>query len=90
VLPEPLENERQQALLTVLLVDAGTGILLVARSVSFSPEFTRVIQEAISAQAAAPFNESSYNSAVDRIYQRYPTAEAIARVAAHRCVGGRP
>jgi hypothetical protein len=53
-LPEP-EGEESPALLHIILVNAGTGIVRVLRGVTLSPAFTQALDEAIRAQAAAPW-----------------------------------
>lgn len=82
---EPSEQSRQ--LLHILMVDASTGILLVNRAVTLSPEFTVTLRSAIRAQAlGAPFyNEEDL---LRGLYQRYPQTPPMAQGASARCLGG--
>jgi hypothetical protein len=56
--PPPWEetSPEARALLTIILVDAATGLVRALRTVTYSPEFTRAIHRAIADQAAAPFD----------------------------------
>lgn len=77
-----------RALLSVILVDAGTGIVRALRQVSLSPEFTRALHDAIREQAARTWSEPVYDAQVDMLYGRYPTTEALLAAARARTAGG--
>jgi hypothetical protein len=49
-----------RALLAIVLVEATTGVVLALRTVTFSPEFTRVLHRAIAAQAGAPYDSDAH------------------------------
>lgn len=82
---EPTEESRQ--LLSVLLVDASTGILLVIRAVTLSPEFTEALRSAIRAQALAE-KFLGEEEVLASLYQRYPQTSGMVRDASARCTGG--
>lgn len=84
--PDVAGNER--ALLTVVLVDAATGIIRALRVVSWSPAFTAAVHAAIRAQAARPWSEAVYDAALDLLYARYPTTGALLERAVARTTGG--
>lgn len=86
-LPAAIETEETRALLRVLLIDAGTGILLAIRAVSLSPTFTSALHAAIRAQAVAEWDHLAYDAKLAAIRCRAEPAE-LARVAAVRCRGG--
>ena len=91
------KNERQlppaklngKPLVTVLLIDAETGILKVFRVLTFSDEFIRKLHAAITAQATKPFPAmSDYNAQVDNVYRRYTSRQLAMDHAIIRCRGG--
>jgi hypothetical protein len=85
--PEPTEDER--ILLSIVLIDAETGILKVIRAVSLSPEFSALLHQAIREQAAAPFvGAEAYGAHLQQVYARYPTPESMLARAIIRCRGG--
>lgn len=86
-LPEP-EATETRALLSVMLIDADTGILRAMRAITFSPEFTRALHEAIRQQAAAPFDPDTHRARVQRIYARLDTND-LRRRAVATCKGGK-
>jgi hypothetical protein len=57
-LPPPAEETSPTArdLLSIILVEATTGLVLVPRAVTFSPEFTRAIHRTIAGQAAGAYD----------------------------------
>lgn len=78
--PDP-ELGADRALLTVILVDADTGLVRALRGVSSSPPFTAALHAAIRAQAAAPFDRAAYDAAVRRDYAHFPQTAAMVREA---------
>ena len=73
-------------MITIILVEATTGIVLALRAVSFSPEFTRAIHRAIAQEAAAPFNPGRHESWVDAMTQ-FSTDQLWDQCSIH-CQGG--
>ena len=90
VYPPPWEDgsPEQRALLAVFLVDAATGILRALRQLTMAPDFTRAIHRAIVEQAQQPWNAAAYDAALERLYQRYPSSEALQVAAIARTRGG--
>jgi hypothetical protein len=76
-----------RALLTIILVEASTGIILALRTCSYSPEFTRSLHRAIADQAALPYDQAEHEAAVADIVKRLDT-NAIWERCAVRCEGG--
>jgi hypothetical protein len=90
-LPLDLPHPTSRALLNIVLVDAGTGIIRALRAVTFSPEFSRALHRAIHDQAASSWRgQRHYEEAVEALYRRYPTSEAFVAAAQDRCTGGEP
>jgi hypothetical protein len=85
--PEAAEGKR--ALLTTIVVDAGTGIVRAIRACSLSPELTALLHAAIEEQAAAPFDRSAYDAAVNDAFRRYSTTEAMVKDAVIVETGGK-
>lgn len=85
----PVEGELTQAVLQVILLDATTGIIKVLRLVSFSPDFTRVLLNAIRVQASTPWpGNTSYDNQIQQVYAHYPSTTQMLSAAQARCVGG--
>lgn len=76
------ENER--VLLTMLLVEATTGVLRGIRACSLSINLSRYLHQAIQSQINQPFDEASYDSELQRIYAT-TTSDELAR-RAERCI----
>jgi hypothetical protein len=75
-----------RALVTVILVDADDGRVLVLRAVTFSPEFSRVIHRTIRDQAAAAEDAAGHERWVADL-MRSPTDQLWSRCPV-RCRGG--
>lgn len=71
VLPEET-SDQQRALLNVLLIDAGNGILKAIRAVSLPPHATARLHAAIREQAGLAWNFPEYRAAIDRLYDTNP------------------
>jgi len=81
VLPE-LPGEGETALLHVVLVDAGTGIVRAMRQISFPPETAAELHQAVRDQAAAPWDPEVHDAALGRLY-RSASAEDLANRKRH-------
>lgn len=88
-LPPGVSGE-ERAILNIVLVDTDTGLVLALRTVTMPPEFSRTLHEQITAQAARPFKQSTYDWQLRDLYKRYPTTSALLETATARCVAGRP
>lgn len=90
MLPDPGdEGGDKRRLLPIFLVDRATGFLLVLRSVTFSPEFTTALHDAIRRQASRPYpGDTAYEAQVQRLFQRYARTRELVRLARARCLGG--
>ena len=87
--PEREASDQERALLNIVLVNAEDGKIAVLRVVTLSPEFTAKLNAALRQQARTAWKgEAEYDKALNKIYQRYPTTEAMLNVADARCLGG--
>lgn len=88
--PPPAEgSEEQRALLTVLLLDAPTGVVKVIRAVTLSPEFTLKLHDAIRRQIAALWpGQARYTQHLAGVYRQFPTTNSMLAAATARCLGG--
>jgi hypothetical protein len=77
----------ERVLLSVILVDAATGLIHVLRAVSLSHEFSRRLHDEIRQQAAAPYNASIYDRHLAQIYGRNSSDDLVRRSVV-RCYGG--
>jgi hypothetical protein len=76
-------------LCNIMLIEADTTIVRVIRAVSFSPEFTRALHQAINTQAEQEWpGSAAYDRAIAQAYQRYPSTELLLSFAFAQCVGG--
>jgi hypothetical protein len=69
----------------VIMVEATNGVVLVLRTVTFSPEFTRAIHRPITEQAALPYAHAQRCRAVETVL-RFSTDHLWANYAT-RCRG---
>jgi|SRR5215207_5342634 len=87
-LPEADTPPESRALLTTVLVEGQSGIVRAIRTTTFSPEFTRALEDAIREQAAKPWvGRELYESAIQQVSVRYPTTADLVMMARHRTVG---
>ncbi len=87
-LPQQEGNETR-ALLHVDLIEAKTGIVRALRVVTFSPEFTYALHNAIREQAASPWlGRDAYDAALRDAYRHYARSEDLLKRAVARTVGG--
>lgn len=78
-----------RALLNVIMIDGATGLIAVLRAVSFSPAFTRVLEQEIREQAARPFpGLDAYDLAITRFYTAYNSRTVANFLAYASCIGG--
>lgn len=77
----------QSAMLSIILVDADTGIIRVLRAVTLSPHFSRALHEAIAAQSVTRFNQAEFDAKLAELY-RGDTRSLLPRATA-RTAGGR-
>jgi hypothetical protein len=88
-LPPPTEETSPElpALLTILLIEATSGVVLAIRTVTFSPEFTRALHRAIGDQVGAPYEKASHERWADETTRRLSTDQLWERCTT-RCRGG--
>jgi hypothetical protein len=76
-----------RALLTIILVDASTGIVLALRTITFSPEFTRSLHRTIADQVGAPYDPAGHQRWADGMVAQHSTAQ-LWEMCTTRCQGG--
>jgi len=85
--PHPLPLDPRNPL-TVVLVEADTGIVWVAHELWLSAEFTREIRQAIAMQAGRPWpGDAAYDRQLQGLYRRYPSPVDLLARAKARTVG---
>lgn len=88
-LPHPPHSPEERALVHVLLVDAHSGIIRAQRYLTFSPDFTALLHDAITKQAVSPWpGRLTHDHDVDDVFHRYPRSKDLLRVAVARTRGG--
>jgi len=87
--PPAWEDTKPQlrALLSIILVEATSGVILALRAVTYSPEFTRSFHRAIADQAQLPYDPAEHDRAVADIVRRNTIVQLWERCSV-RCVGG--
>jgi hypothetical protein len=88
-LPPPSEETSPElrALMTIILIEATTGIVLALRGITFSPEFTRAIHRAIGDQVGAPYDRAAHERWADGMTRRHSTDQLWERCTTW-CQGG--
>jgi hypothetical protein len=86
-LPAPEATGQTRALLNVILIEATTGIVRAIRAVTFSPEMTRALHQAIREQAAQAWNVEAFDADLAAIYKQFSNHDLLRR-AIVRCRGG--
>jgi hypothetical protein len=87
-LPPPAEETSPalRALVSIILMDASTGVVHARRAVTYSPEFTRALHRAIAGQAGAPFDALAHERWAAGLLRR--TAAELWGRCAIRCRDG--
>jgi hypothetical protein len=76
-----------RALVSVVLVEATTGVVLALRAMSYSPEFTRVFHRAIAEQLTLPYDKTTYERVAVAKVQAYDTRQ-LWELCTVKCTGG--
>lgn len=71
-----------QAALSVVLVNADTGLVAAVRAVRLPPDFTRVLHTTIQEQAAQPWDAAAYEGAVAALRRRFSSEQLVSRAVA--------
>jgi hypothetical protein len=88
-LPDILPSPQSRDLLSIILVDADSGLVKALREVSFSPEFSRALRQGVRDTSASAWpGDAQYDRLLKRVYARFPTSADMARAATVRCTGG--
>ena len=75
----------ERALLTIILIDAHSGIVKAIRVVSLSSQMSAKLHAHIQRQFAALWNEAAYDAGLKSVQARF-TSPALARRAVARCI----
>lgn len=74
--------------LSLVLVDADTGIIRALRMVTMTPLFASAFKKRLQIQKDTPFSREEHFATVERIYRRYPTSRHIVRASLlQECAG---
>lgn len=83
--PPPLE-ENERALLSIVLIEATTGVIAGLRAVSLSINLSRYLHQSIADQIAQPFDPLAYDRALADVYRTTPTVDLARRAERMRVV----
>jgi len=81
----PSLSDDERALLSIILIDARSGIVKALRVVSLSSQMSSKLHAHIQRQFAAQWDEAAYDAGLQSIQARY-TSPALAKRAVARCV----
>lgn len=73
---------------SILLIDAATGIIRAMRVLVLSHEFTVHLHRAILSQAGRPFDQKRYQEQVHMLRRKFPTVPLMVAAAKIRCTVG--
>jgi hypothetical protein len=82
ILPGAEATAQTRAIVSVILIDAATGVIKVMRQMTFSPDFTRKLHKAIREQASQPFDGARYGRAVNSLMAKFKTGDLLKRAVA--------
>lgn len=67
--------------MSIVLVEATTGIVQGIRAVSFSKHATALLCRTLRLQLETPFDRAQHAQAVEALYRRYPTSRQLVQAA---------
>lgn len=85
---DTLTDEALRLTPSLILVDRATAIVRALRLVSFSPRFSRALNEVVRHQLDEPFDNDAYDQALARAYQQYPKPQDLLSKRVAHCEGG--
>lgn len=89
-LPAGAGEADKHLVVSVVLVDADTGLIVAMRQTTWPPGFVRRVAETVNRMLATGYREAAHDGALDAIYSRYPSSEALVSERADiTCVGGK-
>lgn len=77
----PAISDGDRIPLTLVMVDADTGLVSALRMVTYSPHFSRLFYRAMQRQKESPFDRNLHKEKIAAIYQRFPNSKALVRSA---------
>lgn len=75
--------------LSMVLIDADTGIIKALRVVTMSATFANFFKKKLREQITAPFSREQHFATVERLNKKYPTSKHIVRAAVIRELAGK-
>jgi hypothetical protein len=78
-LPPAIPNTHQ--VLSVVLVEATTGLVKAMRVVTYSKHATAVLHRALQRQLDEPFDKAEHAEIIADVYTRYPESKQLAKAA---------
>jgi hypothetical protein len=86
--PEQFVREGQRLILQIVLVESRSAVVRVLRAVSFSPDFSRSLAEAMRGQLLAPWpGRAEYDRQLAAAYAHWPDSADMLGAALARCEG---
>ncbi len=81
-------DEGKGVALSIVLVNADTGILLAQRLIGLSTKFSQELRSAIFRQLEQPFSKAEYTAEINRAYANYSTKKLLSFATVKCKVGG--
>lgn len=83
----PTSGDGLHALLKVVMVDIQSRLVVALRALTFSPDFTERLHQAILKQIERPWTKQEHEGLVRHVYSRYSTLDLVKRAEIF-CKGG--
>lgn len=83
----PTVGDGLHALLKVVMVNTTNGIVVALRALTFSPDFTERLHQAILKQIERPWTKQEHEGVVGHVYSRYSSLDLVKRAGIF-CKGG--
>jgi hypothetical protein len=86
-LPPEIRDEKERALINIIIVEGSTRKIAAVRQVYLSNEMTREVHQAIRCQAKRGWeDDEAHEETIERVYREYPTPVSLLKRAVATCV----
>ncbi|MBB4936552.1 hypothetical protein FHR32_000857 [Streptosporangium album] len=75
----PIDPEGKHLIVSVVLVDAHTGIIKGLRALTWPPEFATAVRDTVQRQLDSPITDAQAGIALQALYDLYPDTASLVR-----------
>lgn len=86
-IPAPFSNPMERATISAIFINANDGTVVALRYLTFTPDFSNALHQAIQKQAATPFNEEAQLAEIEEIFKQFNSSQLATLIAQQRCIG---